>query len=378
MAGLYKKEVVIRSGSSISKDAAFDWVGNWLDSFYTAAGGEDDFFAGLFDTRDNSAYLVFHSACKDKFELTDLVIKTSLDASGAGITLTADTVANGLTAVAVKAMEDAIESRGYTVLDEITNALNYAKAQLVSAGDDAKAGIARDKEYAIGALGSEFNSLSEQLNGVSETHKTEMAALWEETKQAGSDANEALNALSEKFQQQFGQDSAVYEATLEQIQTLSAKVDESLQDMQQQNTLAIEYNQKAEQYISSLAEADEQSLKLLSELEDKVNAAASRIDNAASQSDDLISQLEQQSQESMEGGTADGVTEDRVMQLIEENSAASGGDDAMGDSMAAGLTAMEVKDMITEAINTLRDSLTVSSSGAVEVEIDPASTEDFA
>lgn len=387
MGGLYKKEVVIRSGSTISKDAAFDWVGGWLDSFYQAANGEDDFFAGLFDTRDNQAYLIFHSACKAKFELNSLVIKTSAEAVGAA--LSTDAAAEGLTDAAVKAMEQAIQSKGFEALDDITSALNYAKAQIAELSDDTKTGmtalgsdlkhkLTAEQGLVIEALSAEFESLSNELTTVVGGHRTELATLWEEIKNTGTDATLALNQLMETFQAQFGQDSAAHQAMLNKVQTLSDVASESLDAIKEQIELAIEKNQQAAQYISILAESEEQSLKLLGELEDKVNTATNRIENAASQADDLISQLEEQSQSSMDGAGGESLTESRVMELIAENSTESGGDSGMGSVSGESVSLLEVKDLIREAINQLKDSLTVSSNGAVEIEVDPASTEDFA
>lgn len=77
--GLFKKEVVIRAKSDIEIDAAFTGVQSWLDVSYKAANGEDDFFAGMFDARDDKSYLIFHPACEEKFELDQLVIQIGGD-----------------------------------------------------------------------------------------------------------------------------------------------------------------------------------------------------------------------------------------------------------------------------------------------------------
>lgn len=108
MGALYKKEVLVKEDSTITLDAAFTWVENWLESFYTGVNAPaipsdlkalenafanqgnqgysnelrgskqlNDFFADLFDARDGKVYRIFHSACKQSQGLSKLVYALS-------------------------------------------------------------------------------------------------------------------------------------------------------------------------------------------------------------------------------------------------------------------------------------------------------------
>lgn len=103
---MWKKEVVIRPNSTITLDAAIQWVETWLESFYTGAKAPrlskkhralyfltapygnrhytdelrgsnqlDDFFADLFDSRTGELYRIYHSACKQSRGLETLVFR---------------------------------------------------------------------------------------------------------------------------------------------------------------------------------------------------------------------------------------------------------------------------------------------------------------
>ncbi len=80
MAGLYKKEVVIRPTSTITVQGAKDWTKDWLrDTFQDASENKDSndnyidyFFADIFDARTGNIYRVFSDACTDKYEMTVL------------------------------------------------------------------------------------------------------------------------------------------------------------------------------------------------------------------------------------------------------------------------------------------------------------------
>jgi len=80
MAGLYKKEVVVRPTSTITVQGAKDFAKNWLnDHFQNADDNKDSndnyidyFFADVFDARDGNIYRVFSDACASKYEMTEL------------------------------------------------------------------------------------------------------------------------------------------------------------------------------------------------------------------------------------------------------------------------------------------------------------------
>ncbi len=80
MAGLYKKEVVIRPTSTITVQGAKDWTKNWLNNTFQEASSnknsdgtyKDYFFGDIFDSRTGNIYRVFSDACADKYDLTTL------------------------------------------------------------------------------------------------------------------------------------------------------------------------------------------------------------------------------------------------------------------------------------------------------------------
>lgn len=84
--GLYKKEILIRPNSTISKEDAVDWTRNWLDSNFqdVDANKNDDgtykdyFFADVFDARTSEIVRVYTDACKPKYsmDVTDFPIIT--------------------------------------------------------------------------------------------------------------------------------------------------------------------------------------------------------------------------------------------------------------------------------------------------------------
>ena len=66
MSALKKLDVMIRANSTISQDDAVQWTKNWLNNRQEADTNKDedgnyleDFFADLFDSRDNSLWKVF-------------------------------------------------------------------------------------------------------------------------------------------------------------------------------------------------------------------------------------------------------------------------------------------------------------------------------
>jgi len=75
--GLYKKEVLIRTISTITVEGAKNWAKNWInDHFQDADKNKDDngkyidyFFADIFDARDKNLYRVFSDACEDKYDM---------------------------------------------------------------------------------------------------------------------------------------------------------------------------------------------------------------------------------------------------------------------------------------------------------------------
>jgi len=80
MAGLYKKEVVIRPTSTITVQGAKDWTKNWLNNTFQEADSNknsdgtytDYFFGDIFDSRTGNIYRVFSDACADEYALTTL------------------------------------------------------------------------------------------------------------------------------------------------------------------------------------------------------------------------------------------------------------------------------------------------------------------
>jgi len=80
MAGLYKKEVVIRPTSTITVQGAKDWTKNWLNNTFQEEDSnknsdgtyKDYFFGDIFDSRTGNIYRVFSDACADKYDLTTL------------------------------------------------------------------------------------------------------------------------------------------------------------------------------------------------------------------------------------------------------------------------------------------------------------------
>lgn len=92
MAGLYKKEVLIREVSSISVQGAKTWTINWITNTFQEAtrnttiqydeagdpiypdqyGYIDYYFADVFDSRDGNIYRVFSTACAAKYDMTNL------------------------------------------------------------------------------------------------------------------------------------------------------------------------------------------------------------------------------------------------------------------------------------------------------------------
>jgi len=80
MAGLYKKEVLIRPVSTITVQGAKDFATNWMrDTFQEVDSNKDAdgnyidyFFADVFDARTGNIYRVFSEACKDKYSMGTL------------------------------------------------------------------------------------------------------------------------------------------------------------------------------------------------------------------------------------------------------------------------------------------------------------------
>jgi len=77
MAGLYKKEVLIRPVSTITVQGAKDFAKNWLrDTFQDVDTNKDAdgnyidfFFADIFDARDGNIYRVYSEACDKKYDM---------------------------------------------------------------------------------------------------------------------------------------------------------------------------------------------------------------------------------------------------------------------------------------------------------------------
>jgi len=59
MAPLKKLDVIIRGNSKISQDDAIKWTKNWLNERQKSENNKTDFFADLYDSRDNSLWKVF-------------------------------------------------------------------------------------------------------------------------------------------------------------------------------------------------------------------------------------------------------------------------------------------------------------------------------
>jgi len=97
MAGLYKKEVLIRPVSTITVQGAKDFATNWMrDTFQEVDSNKDAdgnyidyFFADVFDARTGNIYRVFTEACKDKYSMDtlefDVLDKVKINASIAEI-----------------------------------------------------------------------------------------------------------------------------------------------------------------------------------------------------------------------------------------------------------------------------------------------------
>ena len=103
MAGLYKKEVLIRPTSTITVQGAKDFATNWMnDTFQNVDSNKDAdgkfidyFFADVFDARDGNIYRVFTGACTDKYEMTTLefeILDVSKFAKNEDLTSVADSV----------------------------------------------------------------------------------------------------------------------------------------------------------------------------------------------------------------------------------------------------------------------------------------------
>jgi len=76
MSSLYKKEVLVRGNSNISKAGAISFTRNFLDRFQEADKNKDKngnyidyFFADLFDARDMSLLRVYAEPCRDKYNM---------------------------------------------------------------------------------------------------------------------------------------------------------------------------------------------------------------------------------------------------------------------------------------------------------------------
>lgn len=88
MAGLYKKEVVIRPTSTVTVQAAIDWTKDWLNNTFqdTDSNKNEDgsyidyFFGDVFDARTGNIIRVFSDACSSKYDMTTLVFEV-LDTS---------------------------------------------------------------------------------------------------------------------------------------------------------------------------------------------------------------------------------------------------------------------------------------------------------
>lgn len=80
MAGLYKKEVLIREVSSVSVQAAKTWSIGWItntfqedpDNINPDGSYKDFFFADIFDSRDGNIYRVYTEACKPQYSMTNI------------------------------------------------------------------------------------------------------------------------------------------------------------------------------------------------------------------------------------------------------------------------------------------------------------------
>jgi len=80
MAGLYKKEVLIREVSTVSVPAAMTWTINWItNTFQNKASNIDGngdyidfYFADIFDSRDGNIYRVYTEACKPQYSMTNI------------------------------------------------------------------------------------------------------------------------------------------------------------------------------------------------------------------------------------------------------------------------------------------------------------------
>jgi hypothetical protein len=80
VGALYKKEILIRQVSTVSKQGAIDFTKDWLnDNFQEVSSNKsngdyiDFFFADIFDSRNGDIYRVFADACSDEYSLTDTV-----------------------------------------------------------------------------------------------------------------------------------------------------------------------------------------------------------------------------------------------------------------------------------------------------------------
>lgn len=81
MAGLYKKEVVVRPTSTVTLQGAIDFTKGWLnDTFQNKAENKDAegnyidyFFGDIFDARNGNIYRVFSDACSVKYGMNELV-----------------------------------------------------------------------------------------------------------------------------------------------------------------------------------------------------------------------------------------------------------------------------------------------------------------
>lgn len=368
--GLYKKEVVITQTSSIEKAAAFTWTQNWLDNFYQGAGGEDDFFADVFDSRDKTNYRVFHPACEAKFNLSELVIQIGWGSPDDSPASGSESVSSS---VSVTAAIGAIEDGKKYALNEVDNGRMVA-VELIKTESTA----------ALKALGDEYTRVANELDETATAQKSELAQLWEEAKESHAAAVLELTGLRDAQRVEFAGQSAAYKALTTTTQALLDKVEIALTTNQnlmneviRNNQQAAEYNEQARAYMDSLSQTDEQNTQLLAELEQKVKDSTTALDESVSKSQDILNELEDAESGSMEGeDVSAGVSESRVIELIEENKD-SGGDDAMVDSSGEVFTAMEAKQMINDAIAELKASLVPTSSGSVEIEIDPVGDGDM-
>jgi hypothetical protein len=102
MAGLYKKEVLIRPVSTITVQGAKDFAKNWLkDTFQDVDSNKDAdgnyidfFFADIFDARNGNIYRVYSEACDEKYSmggalefeiLNNVQINQSIDAVNSAV-----------------------------------------------------------------------------------------------------------------------------------------------------------------------------------------------------------------------------------------------------------------------------------------------------